>query len=138
MDDLTKLLDHKLKALNYRPPPFEATAPRPAQLLADHPMFAGVPDAEFHSHARTLFEVSAAPSGCISLHSRQETLADLPWSRACQMPNAISNGALMHECASYPAVLVISCIKLKSFCCMFAVCIHVPGHRHWLADPCVA
>ena len=58
MDDLTELLDHKVKALNYRPPPFAATAPRPAQLLAGHPMFAGVPDAEFHSQARTLARIN--------------------------------------------------------------------------------
>ncbi len=52
MDDLTKLLDHKLKDLHYHPPAFHAAMPQPAQLLFDHPMFADVPDAEFHAQAR--------------------------------------------------------------------------------------
>jgi hypothetical protein len=52
MDDLTKLLDHKLKDLHYHPPAFHAAMPQPAQLLFDHPMFADVPDADFHAQAR--------------------------------------------------------------------------------------
>ena len=77
MDDLTELLDHKVKALNYRPPPFAATAPRPAQLLAGHPMFAGVPDAEFHSQVRAL-AIHSTLQVCLCLRPLwQETLAKI-------------------------------------------------------------
>lgn len=77
MDDLTKLLDRKVKALNCRPPPFAATAPRPAQLLAGHPMFAGIPDAEFHSQARTLAEIQHAASVSMPCSPWQQTLAGI-------------------------------------------------------------
>lgn len=59
MDDLTKLLDHKLKDLHYHPPAFHAAMPRPAQMLFEHPVFADVPEAEFHAQARHVLSLHA-------------------------------------------------------------------------------